>query len=137
VVGLCLLAPGSALAGPAESFHSLNNVEATFYRVGLRFKGEWRPNPYLKSDLDPRSALPGSLRRHLVGVAVGANSSTFQSWSAYVFDGSSAATTWEGVLRRTSKRPQSNGIMLRAGNVVYFGSRLPRALRAMARLRHQ
>jgi hypothetical protein len=140
VAALLLAVPGSALAARAESLHSLRSAEAAFYRAQLPFQADWTPspaNPYLRPTAlnDPRRGVPKTLSRHLTGWAEGVNSSTFKSWTVFVFDQGAQAASYARWWKTRCKAPNCNGVALRANNVFYFGARFPAASRAMAQLR--
>ena len=117
---------------------ALRQVEAAFYRAGLPFQRDWSPhsaNPYLVPGDNPRSGIPATFRAHLIGWADGTNSSSFQIWQVFVFDSDAKAASFA----RTFCKPAScTGLVsIRSDNVAYVGSRIPAALRAMARLRRR
>ncbi len=137
-VALALGLAGPALAARAETLHSLRSVEAAFYRAGIPFSSEWvptPPNPYLVPKASaPGSSLPSAFRRHLIGWAGRVNATTFNGAQVWVFDGGAPAAEYAGWAWRHCSPSPCTGRILRADNVVYVGSPLPAAARAMAAL---
>lgn len=131
VVATALVLSGWGMAARAESLHTLRAAEASFYRVGLPFQVEWTPNPYLRPH-GPASPWPVSkaLLAHLAGSAVGANPVKFTEWSVLIFDQPAPALAFARLAERGSPF-----LVIRADNVVYVGTHLAAAIRAMAQLR--
>lgn len=139
VLGVVLAVATPAFAVSTPRLYGLRQAEAVFYRAGLPFSAEWSPrpvNPYLvpRQPNDPRQGLPAALRSHLIGWAGGSNSSTFKTWQVFVFDREPSAVAGANWWKRRCKPASCNGFVLRAENVVYFGTRLVRADRAMKQL---
>ena len=139
IVAAALLPVGLGLAARAESLHSLRAAEEVFYKAGLPFQIEWRPNRYLRpgsigpGSSDPNAVVPKALLPHLTGWAEGVNTAKFTFWTVFVFDGTSAAVAYA----RRTVQPSKAWVVLRANNVVYVGTRFRSASRAMAHLRQQ
>jgi hypothetical protein len=131
VVAAALVLSGCGMAARAESLHTLRAAEAAFYRAGLPFEVEWTPNPYLRANGPPFAGLvPKALLAHLTGSAEGANPVKFTEWMVFIFDQPARALAF-------GRLPAGEHVLvIRADNVVHFGTRLPAAMRAMSQLRH-
>ena len=144
VLGVALVVATSAFAASTPRLHGLRQAEAAFYRAGLPFSTEWSPhpvnpvNPYLvprRQNDDPLYGwVPTALRSHVIGWAGGVNNKTFATWRVFVFDRDPSAVAGANWQRRICKPASCDLVVLRADNVVYLGSRLTRAYRAMKRL---
>ena len=129
LLSAAVLLAACGAAARSSGVHSLQATEAAFSRAGLAFQGEWRPNPYLRQSFPPSPFVSRSLAAHLTGWAAGVNAKTFITWSAAVFDRPTSAAAFARSLAAAHVQ-----LLLRAGNVVYLGARLPAATRAMAQL---
>jgi hypothetical protein len=128
---------GVVAAAFAAGVHGLRSAEEAFSKAGLAFEVEWTPNPYLHPTLGPASnssliKVPKPLLAHVNGWAEGIDSVKFQEWTVTVFDQSASALAFARLAAHGTPF-----LILRADNVVYVGTRLPAAERAMAQLRDQ
>jgi hypothetical protein len=132
VVAAALVLSGCGMAARAESLHTLRAAEAAFYRAGLPFQVEWTPNPYLRPNGPPFPVpVPKPLLAHLTGSAEGASPVKFTEWIVFIFDQPARALAF-------ARLPALEHVLvIRADNVVYVGTRLPPAMRAMSQLRQE
>jgi hypothetical protein len=146
VLALSIALSGSALAAPKASVHSLRAAEKAFYTAGLPFRTDWTPSPVnlylvpLHKNEPPSaffSAMPATLRRHLIGWAGGGSSLTFKTWEVWVFDQSRPALTYMKQWGQHCKVPNCKASIVRADNVVFDGSQSSAGSRALAQLRRQ
>lgn len=127
-----LVLSGCGTGAQAERLHTLRAAEAAFYRAGLPFQGQWTPNPYLRPSGPPSPVpVPAPLLAHLTGLAEGANSVKFTEWIVFIFDHPASAIAY------TRLPILEHVLVTSADNVVYVGARIPAAMRAMSRLRHE
>jgi hypothetical protein len=134
-VSAVALVAGVGATALAAGVHDLRAAEEAFYKAGLPFEVEWTPNPYLRPTLGPTSdsslvRVPKPLLAHVTGWAEGVNAVKFQEWSVTVFNQSTSALAFARLAAHGTPF-----LVLRADNVVYVGTRLPAAKRAVAQLR--